>query len=129
MISNAKDRLLNQNSGTMPDVSGAILSWFQKMDFAIITKENINFQTVETSTDVSTQGVWQPLSPQQLMMKPEGQRQWKWFQVHALPGLNLRPDDRLVYLGTKYRVMAVLDYKLNGYMEYHVIDDYQAVTP
>lgn len=128
-ISNAKDTLLNQNSGTLPNMSDALLDWFQKMTFTRIVKNIVNFQVVETPTNTDFQGVWQPSSPQALLMKSEGQRQWKWFTVHADPSLHLDPDEIITYLGTQYRVMNKLDYTEYAYIEYELIQDYTGSGP
>lgn len=128
-IQNAKDKLLTQNTGTMPNVSGAIQNWFQPMTFVVVEKAVEGFQNVETPTNIDFLGVWQPMTAQQLSMKPEGQRKWKWFTVHTQPGVPLDPDDVVTYLGTQYRVMQKLDYTLDGYIEYHLIDDYEGSGP
>lgn len=128
-IGNAKDIKLNQNSGTMPDVSDALLDWFQKMTFTTVVKTIVDFQVVETPTDVDFIGVWQPFGPRQLQMLPEGERQWKWFTCHSQIQLPLTPDQVITYLDTQYRVKDVLDYSLNGYYEYHLVEDYEGSGP
>lgn len=128
-IYNAKDVLLSQNSGTMPDVSDAILDWFQPMLFTTVTKTVVNFQVREVGTSINFLGVWQPMSAQKLTQKPEGQRAWLWFTVHAEPGLELVPDEIINYLGVNYRVEAKFDYRLNGYVEYHLVNDYVGSGP
>lgn len=129
VIQNGKNLPLNQSSGTMPDLSGAILNWFQPMTFGVVTKTVVNFQVRETKVDVTFQGVWQPMKPQSIRMKPEGQRSWKWFTVHALPSLQLTPDEVITYLGVQYRVADKLDYKLDGFVEYHLCQDYTGSGP
>ncbi len=124
MIKNGKNTLLNQSSGTVPDVSGALLNWFQKMTFTIISKSIVNFKNVEVSTESSFRGVIQPFTPQQLKILQEGQRAWKWHKIHADPSLSLKPDDKVVYLSQTYRVMSKTDYTIYGYIEYDVIEDY-----
>lgn len=110
--------------GTIPNVSGALNDWFQKLTFSVVTKAVVNSVVTETLTTTVSKGVWQPFSPQQLLLKPEGQRAWKWFTVHALPSLILSPDDVFVFKTVRYRVMQKLDWKEYGYVEYHIIQDY-----
>lgn len=128
-IANAANRPLNQNSGTVPDVGDALLDWFQPMVFTTLVKSVDGFQNVETPTDVNFMGVWQPMSMRRLAMKPEGQRSWKWFTVHAQPSLVLEPDEIVTYLGEQYRVMAHKDYKLYGYVEYELVNDFTGSGP
>lgn len=124
-IQNGKNTNLTQNSGTTPNVNSAIQDWFQKMTFTTIVKTIVNFQLVEQLTNVDFLGVWQPFTTRDLLMKPEGQRRWSWFMVHSDINLELTPDEIIAYQGQNYRVMQANDYKIYGYMEYHIIQDYQ----
>lgn len=128
-IQNAKNVLVSQNPGTLPNMSDAILNWFQAMTFTTIVKTVVNFVVVETPTNVTFQGVWQPFTTQQLVMKPIGQRDWKWFTVHAQISLALSPDDVITYQGTQYRVVEKLDYSSYGYFEYHLVQDFTGSGP
>lgn len=128
-IKNGKDTPLNQNSGTVPDVSGALLNWLQPITFGIVVKTIENYQVVETKTDYSFEGVWQPFSKKRLSMKPEGQRAWSWYELHSTTALALKPDDVVTYLGVQYRVMAQSPYNLYGYYEYELIEDYTGSGP
>ncbi len=129
IISNANSIRLNQNTGTLPDMEDAMRSWFQPMIFTRVQKTVKNSLVVETKTDISFSGVWQPFTAQQLKQMPEGQREWKWFTVHAQIGLSLKPDEIVIYLGNSYRVMEKLDYEIYGYNEYHLVEDYTTATP
>lgn len=111
--------------GNLPNVSDAMLDWFQPMTFVRIAKSIEDFGVSESREAIKFMGVWQPMGAQSLNMKPQGQRDWKWFQCHADVSLELKPDDMIKYLGVKYRVSAKLDYKRYGYMEYHLVEDYK----
>lgn len=129
IFSNGSNRPLNVNSGTVPDVSGAMLDWFQKMTFDVVVKVVSGFSLVETTTPVTFQGVIQPLSGKQLLIKPEGQRAWNWMLLHAEPSLSLEPDDVVIYLGVQYRVYQSKSYDLYGYREYQLAEDYTGSGP
>lgn len=120
---------LNQRAGTVPDVSGGLKDWFQPMVFTLVAKNVTAFQLVETPTDISFQGIIQPLSSRQLVLKPEGQRAWTWFQLHADPVLELEVDDVVLYLGVQMRVMARQDFTLYGYVYYELVQDYTGSGP
>lgn len=128
-ITNAKNRLLSQNTGTLPDVSGALTDWFQPMTLIRLVKTVVNFQIVETPTSVDGRGVIQPFSARMLSMKPEGQRAWKWWMLHVGPGLVLEPDEVFTYQGQNYRVKGQSDYSLYGYVQYEVIEDFTGSGP
>ena len=115
---------LSNGQGNLPNVQGAMLEWFQTLSFVQIVKSIVNFQVVETETTTVFQGVRQPFTAQQLLMKPEGQRLWKWETIHSFPDLQLKPDDRIIFGTLKYRVMQKSDWKEYGYIEYHIIEDY-----
>lgn len=123
-ILNASSMLLNQNSGTLPQMSTALLDWFQLMTFIRVSKTLDAFSVKETYTDVDFMGVWQPFKPRDLEMRAEGQRQWDWYMVHALPTLVLIADEIVIYQNARYRVMGQIDYKIYGFIEYHLIRDY-----
>lgn len=128
-IFNAKNLLLNHNSGTLPEVADTIMDWFQPMTFEIVTKAVVGFQLKETPTSISFQGVWQPYQPRELDMQAHGQRKWGWYRLHALPGIDLLTDDVVIYLGIQYRVLSKLTYKLYGYDEYKLLVDYTGSGP
>lgn len=129
VIGQGKNIPLNQRAGSFPNVNGAMSDWFQPMVFGVVTKTVEGFQSVETMVEVNFQGVWQPLSARRLSMKPEGQQAWSWFWLHADPSLNLEVDNVIVYTGVQYRVMAKKDYRLNGYVEYELVQDYTGAGP
>jgi len=129
-IYNANTRLLNANSGTLPDVSGALLDYFQPMTFEQITKTvGANYQVVETTTPIACYGLWQPMGAQRLAMMPIGQRKWNHFTLHTQLALPLQPDDVIVYLGKQYRCLAQNDYSLYGYYYYEFNDDFSGSGP
>lgn len=130
MIPSAKNKPWNQISfANVPNMSGTLAGWMQTLIFNIITKTVKNFEVVETTTDVTFQGVWQPFSARQLALKPEGQRSWSWFMVHSTTDLSLNNDDVIKYRGVQYRVMANNNYVEYGYYEYHVVLDYTGSGP
>lgn len=129
VISNASQRPINQQNGTTPDVSGALMDWFQPMVFEVVTKITIGHQLVEKPRQYNFQGVIQPFTERQLFLKPEGQRAWSWFLMHAQYGLTLQVDDVVLWLGKQTRVMSRKDYMLEGFVEYHLVQDWTGSGP
>lgn len=128
-IANGSNTPLNVQTGTIPNVGGAMRDWFQPMTFGTVTKETVGFQVVETEVEVSFQGVIQPFTERQLQIKPEGQRAWTWLWLHADPVLTLQVDDVVSYLGVQTRVMARKDYGIYGYVEYQLVQDWEGSGP
>jgi hypothetical protein len=127
MIKNGKDYPLSSNPGTLPDMQGAMLSWFQRLTFTKVVKTVVNHEVEEETTTFEFTGVRQPMSPQQLEMKPEGQRAWKWEMIHAFPDLILKPDEIIVFESVPYRVMKKSDFKEYGYILYEIVEDYRGL--
>lgn len=127
-IHNAKNVLLSQNPGTLPNVSDALGDWFQPILMIKVIKLQVNYQTLERGDPIHFQGVLQPASARELQMKPEGERDWSWFTLHAYPTLILVPDDIVWIQTVRYRVMKQTDYAVYGYVEYQMIQDYQDQT-
>lgn len=128
-ILNASNIPLNEAQGTVPNVNGGMRNWNQELTFTLVTKMTKAFQVVETGEEVSFRGVIQPLSNRDLQLRPEGQRAWTWFMLHADPALVLQVDEVVVYLGVQTRVMARKDYKIYGYIYYELVQDYSGAGP
>ncbi len=123
-IQNAKDIPLNAQTGTIPNVGGAMLNWFQPMTFTLVEKSVVGFREVETKTPIEFHGVIQPWKARDLNQLPEGQRAWSWYWVHATPALKLEVDDIIEYLGVPTRVMSVNNYEIYGYIAYSLVQNW-----
>lgn len=128
-IPNGANRPLTFQQGTVPDVSGALKDWFQAMVFTRVVKQTVGFQDVETPTNINFQGVIQPLTERQMLLLPEGQRAWTWFQLFADPVLTLQVDEVVTWIGKQTRVMARKDYAMYGYVSYHLVQDWTGAGP
>ena len=123
MITNGKDKPISFTG--LPQVGDVLPSWFQTLTFYLVTKVLVNFEVEETTLTISTKGVRQPMSAQQLSIKPEGQRAWKWETLHCLPDVKLKVDDIVIFDGVKYRVMQRWDWTEYGYMQYEICQAYK----
>ena len=114
------------NLTNMPNMANTLSGWQAPLQLVRIT-QTMSEGDVEYSEELITfQGVWQPLKDEQLQFKPEGQRSWSWFWIHAVAGtLNLNTADKIIFNGERYKVMDKKDYSLNGFVEYHVVRDYE----
>lgn len=118
-------KTLNQINA-MPQVSAAFSGWNSLITIVRITQTIVDGFPVDTENFIYFKGVIQPFSPRQLMLKPEGERAWTWLQIHCVAGKdNIEPNDKILYNGQRYKVMANNDYSLNGYTEYHAVLDFQ----
>lgn len=129
-INNASLRTLNSVSNTnLPNVSAAVIKWFQPMSFFRVTKTIVAYQVQEEMVELKTAGTWQPLKARDIAYKPEGQRAFSWFRLHALPDFVLRDDEVVIKDGVQYRVQGKWAWNEYGYVEYHMFEDYTGRGP
>lgn len=107
-------------------MSNTLTGWEVPLSLKKIKQSIVDGDAVKTEETIHFQGVFQPLKDEQLQSKPEGQRSWSWYWIHARSGtLNLNTQDKIIFENKRYKVMAVKDYSLYGYIEYQVIRDYE----
>ena len=109
----------------LPNLSGPVKAYMQKMTLVKITKALVDYENVEIETVINTRGVRQPLPPQELEILSRGQRAWKAECLHLLPNVDLKPDDVVKYKGVKYRVKDKYDCTEYGYIEYLIVQDFE----
>lgn len=124
---NGKDKKIADSFNNLPNLSEALVGWFQSLSFGLVVKELVDYQPVETIKNIKTKGVRQPMSAEQLNIKPIGQRSWRWETIHCLPEIKLNTDDIIVFNCTKYKVMEKYDYSEYGYLEYHIAEGFANV--
>lgn len=122
-------KTLSQLSG-MPQMSAAFAGWMKKITLVKILQITDDDGYVEDKEQkITFNGTIQPLDPEAIMLKPEGQRSFEWLQVHCFAtALNLLTNDRILFNSKKYKVMNIYDYSLNNYIEYHLIRDYENIS-
>lgn len=110
----------------MPNMASTLNGWEVSLTFIKITQTIVDGEVVKTESPINFMGVWQPLRDEELQFKPENQRSWSWYWVHAKSGtLNLQTQDKFLFQDKRYKVMSVKDYSLNGFIEYQVVRDYE----
>lgn len=119
-----KNTSLIESSGTLPNMASTLDGWLQKMQFIKITKSTVNYKVVEVEEIIDFVGVWDGLPTHQLSVKTEGERSWKYYGIHASTALDLKPDDKILYLGERYRILSENDYSLYGYHFYEAVQDF-----
>ncbi len=133
-IANASNIPLNIQQGTIPNLFNALNNWLQTITFGKVTKSNVAFQAVEVMEEIVFQGTVQPFKARDLLLLPEGQRAWSWFQVitKAAPGgalINLDVDDVGIWNGIQTRVVSQTYNVLYGTLEMTWVQDYTNSGP
>ncbi len=131
LIQNACERsLFDDGVPTMPNVRDALLDRFKTLQFNKTIKIQVDFQIQEKDKLIVLAGLWTPLQPSKLVIKPEGQRSWKWFQLITTSDVDFRTDDIVKDLadGITYRIMESSDWLNEGFVEYHLVQNYTGRT-
>lgn len=111
-------------SYNLPYIEDALDGWMQSMLIKKVTKAIVNYRVVETTTDQTILAVRQPFTTRQLMVRPEGQRQWQWEKLHVKHSDVFNLDD-VIYFGTrKYRIFGINEWQQYGYVEYDIAQGY-----
>lgn len=111
----------------MPQMDTTLTGWEVPLTLVKITQDIVEGDLVTTETQINFQGVWQPLSAEQLQLLPEGQRSWENCWVHARTSqLNLETASKVIFNGKRYKITQKKDYGLNGFVEYMLIRDYES---
>lgn len=122
-IVNGKNQKIYETSD-LPDPSASVLKFLIPVKIGIVTTQNFGGLPNPIIRWTRTQAVCQPFSPEQLEVKTEGQRSWKWSTLHCIPDLVLNTNDRIIFDNIHYKVMQKLDYTRYGYLEYHIVEDF-----
>lgn len=120
-----KPKNLKALSG-MPQMQDTLTGWEIPLTLVRVYQNIVEGDLGTREEKIDFMGCWQPLKDEDLQFKPEGQRSWEWIWIHAKSGtLNLRTADKVIFNNKRYKVMAVKDYSLNGFIEYQLIRDFE----
>lgn len=116
---------VNMLGGQLPNMSTTLNGWEVSILADYVKQEWVNGEITNISYTKAIQGVLQPLKPEDIELKPEGERNWNWNQIHVKSGYDLLRVAQIVKINNiPYKIMAVKNYELYGYVEYHAIRDY-----
>lgn len=122
-IINAKDKKVGDIAYNLPDVSAAVMRFFQNLAVQVMNTTLVDGRAQNVPVTTKTQGCIQPM-PELLAVKMEGDRSWVWWIIDCLPDLVLETNDRIVVNDKPYRVMRRGDARSYEYVEYYIIEDY-----
>lgn len=116
---------LNQQNG-MPQMNAAFSGWTIKMTWTKIVQSIVDGFPVNQEIPFTIEGVFQPLSAEEIKLKPDGQWSWSWYMLHIKGKESpFETNDRIKYNGVTYKVMGKKDYALNNYTQLDIIKDFQ----
>jgi hypothetical protein len=103
-------------------MTDALAGFGETIQFAVVSKTAVDYEVTETLASVAwITGVKQPLPPQALKIKPEGQRSWKWWSFWT--NQSLKVDDEIQdSCKRRYKVMEKSDWSEGGYFHYELTE-------
>jgi len=107
---------------SFPNLAEAMWDWDSAATLKLVKKNISDFEVAEGKVvDTLFRGVLQPMPPQKLMIKPEGQRGWKFLELWTTQFLEL---DSIVedQDNRTFRVMTKDDWKGAGYFHYELTE-------
>ena len=115
----------NANLTNMPNMANTLSGWEAPLSLIKVTQSIIDGDAVFNEQITNFMGVIQPLRSEDLAMKPEGQRSWKYYWIHTNSNLPFQTADKIIFKDKRYKITDIKDYGLNGFRELEVILDYQ----
>jgi hypothetical protein len=108
----------------MPNLSNAVRRFENTIQFQIVTKNIVNMDVAEASKAPVVlwfEGTLLAMSPRELMIKPEAERAWRWWNLFT--DLNLMNDSVIKDQdGATFRVMTKNDWGNAGYYAYEIVE-------
>ena len=112
----------------LPNLASTLYGWEVPLTLEKVYQNVSEGDFTYTTKKINFKGVWQPFSMEQLALLPEGQRSWSHYWVHVKANtVNLDTADKIIFQDKRYKIIEQKNYTLNGYIEYHVIEDYEDV--
>lgn len=108
----------------IPNLSNVIRRFEQSMQFQLVNKAVVDGDVVETSQApvmLWFEGTVLPMHQRELVIKPEGQRKFKWWVLYT--DLDLVVDSIIKdQSGLTYRVMSSTDWGQSNYFAYEIME-------
>lgn len=121
-----KDIKINMINGMLPNVSDTLTGWEVDIYAVFVKQSIIDSEIINQDIIKKISGTLQPLKAEEVDLKPEGQRAWQWYDIHVKSVYPvLRVEQKIKVNNIDYKIMAVKDYSLYGYVEYHVVKNYE----
>lgn len=123
-IVNGKDLPMGQALAGLPDVSGAVIQFFQPVTIGIINATQVNGRTQTiVAKYCDTQGV-RIATDNKVVYSKTGERFWAHEDIYFMRDVILKIDDLFLFNQKQYRVLAIEQWTEYGYNKYTVLQDY-----
>ena len=126
-IIGAGARDIRESALTYPNMRGALIGLFRPIELTVVTTTIVDGLSKEVNRSINSAGLLQPMKARAIMLKPEGQRAFRWFTLHVGREIDLKPNDVVIRKGVPYRVMGKWPWEDAGFLKYELVEDYGAV--
>lgn len=116
-------------NSSLPNMSEVMDNWEENIIANYVSQQVIDGIISDVASTKTIKGIKQPLKPEEIALKDEGQRSWNWVQIHVREAEygELFAQQILIIAGVQHKIMAKKDWVSNGYREYHAIRDFESV--
>ena len=106
---------INQMSSGLPDVSDVLNGWEIPITANYVEQQNVGGNIVDVPMKKFIKGLKQPLKPEDIALKDEGQRSWSWQDIHIRESIygELFTTQILTINGINYKIKAKSDWVLS----------------
>ena len=102
---------MRNNFNSMPRVDDVIAGWETEIKTNQRRQILVEGDVKYTNVYVKMRGTIQPLKSEDIILKPEEQRSWAWYQIHVTTRYESLKTNQIIYIDNKpYKVMARKDY-------------------
>ena len=104
----------------LPSLTSAIDTISQRIYFKQVSKSIVDYENSEAVSSMQwCPGSIQPMPAEELLVKPEGQRSWKYWRLFTQQTL-LQDNELIDSNNRRYRVMATEDWTQAGFKIYQL---------
>ena len=106
----------------LPSLASAIDTVSQRIFFKQVTKTLVDYEAHETTSGMQWLfGNVQPMPAEELLIKPEGQRSWKYWRLFTAEQL-IQDNEIIDNNNRRYRVLAREDWTQAGFNIYQLAE-------
>jgi hypothetical protein len=126
-IIGARTRDIAEGALNVPNMRGAVINWFRPFRGVVVTTTIVEGLSTEVSRPFNCAGFFKPMKARDVLIKPEGDRAFRWFVLYTGREIDFKPNDVVIRKGVPYRVMGPWQLEDYGIKRYELVEDYNAV--
>lgn len=113
----------------MPQLGTSFFNWLSPVQMKVVQQEPVDFEaSAEVLAVPVVEMVIQPMPPRKVDRKPEGIRDWKWYEGWTTSRVEVDavlqdPD------GLQFRVETLYDWSQGGFFHLDLVEQPPGVTP